>query len=61
MAGLTLVRKVGEAIRIDGDVLITILEIKGKYARVAIEAPKSVRIDREETVEHPVPARRRLA
>ncbi len=45
---LVLTRRSEEAIRIGDDILIRIVEIKGGQVRVGIEAPKGVRIYREE-------------
>jgi carbon storage regulator len=48
---LVLSRKVGEAIVIDGGIRIRIASIQGKSVRVAIEAPRSTRVDRQEVYE----------
>ena len=45
---LVLTRKIGESLRIDDDVIVTIVEVKGKNIRVGIEAPKETKIYREE-------------
>lgn len=45
---LILTRRAGERLRIGDDVIVTILEIRGTQARIGIEAPKSVAVDREE-------------
>lgn len=45
---LVLTRKSGERIKIGTDVVIEIVEIDGSKVRVGIEAPKDVRILREE-------------
>lgn len=45
---LILTRKVGEALRIDSEVAVTILGIQGQQARVGIKAPASVEVHREE-------------
>ena len=45
---LILTRKPGESIYIGEDVKITIVEIRGHQIRVGIEAPKDMRIYREE-------------
>lgn len=45
---LVLTRKVGESIKINDDVKITVIEVKGKNIRLGIEAPKSTKIYREE-------------
>jgi len=48
---LVLTRKAGETIRIGSDVRITIVSNVGGQARIAIEAPQSIRILREELYE----------
>ena len=48
---LVLSRKVGEAIVIDGGIRIRIAEVQGGRVRLAIEAPRSTRVDREEVHE----------
>ena len=45
---LVLTRKIGESIKINDDVKITVIEIKGKNIRIGIEAPKETKIYREE-------------
>ncbi|MDH4224998.1 MAG: carbon storage regulator CsrA [Deltaproteobacteria bacterium] len=45
---LILTRKAGESITIGDDIKIHVIEIKGKQARVGIEAPKKYAIHREE-------------
>lgn len=45
---LALTRKVGEQIIIDDNIVLTIVEIKGETIRVAIEAPKKIKIYRGE-------------
>ncbi len=45
---LVLTRRSDEAIRIGDNIVIRIVEIKGAQVRVGIEAPKGVRIYREE-------------
>lgn len=48
MPGLTLTRKLGERFRVGEDVWITITSITRHRVAVNIEAPKNVRISREE-------------
>lgn len=48
---LVLSRKAGQTIHIGSDVVITILEISGKFARIGIQAPKQVSILRGEVKE----------
>lgn len=45
---LVLSRKIGESIWIGDDIIIRIADIKGDMVRVAIEAPKEVKIFRGE-------------
>ena len=44
---LVLSRKVGQTIVIDGGIRLTITAIRGKQARVGIEAPKEIAILRD--------------
>ncbi|HEY1861686.1 MAG TPA: carbon storage regulator [Gemmataceae bacterium] len=45
---LVLSRKPGEALVIGGDITVTVVEIKGNRVQVAIDAPDSTHIVREE-------------
>lgn len=45
---LALTRKVGERIIIDNNIVLTIVDIRGDSIRLAIDAPKEVRIYRGE-------------
>ncbi len=45
---LILARKVGEAVAINDDIIIRVLEVKGGQAKLGIEAPKHVAVHREE-------------
>lgn len=45
---LALSRKKGEALMINNDIEITILEIKGEQVKIGISAPKEVPIYRKE-------------
>ncbi len=45
---LILSRRIGESIKIDDNVTVTVAGIKGNQVRIAIAAPKSVVVDREE-------------
>jgi carbon storage regulator len=45
---LVLTRKTGESIYIGGNIRVTVTSIDGNKVRLGIEAPPSVRIDREE-------------
>lgn len=45
---LILTRRVGESIRINDNICITIMDVDGKNIKIGIEAPKSISIHREE-------------
>lgn len=45
---LVLTRRPGESIRIGTDITITVLEVRGDQVRVGIDAPRSVKVHREE-------------
>ncbi len=45
---LVLTRKIQEQIRIGNDIVITVLEFRGNSIRLGIEAPRDVRVMREE-------------
>ena len=45
---LILTRRTGETIRINDDVSITVLTVKGSQVRIGIDAPKGVTVHREE-------------
>jgi carbon storage regulator len=45
---LILTRKLGEHIAIGNDIKVILLDIKGKQARIGIEAPESVSVHRGE-------------
>lgn len=47
---LLLARSVGEKLIIGEDVTVTVLGLKGNQIRIGIDAPRSVRIDREENL-----------
>jgi len=48
---LILTRRSGETICIGNNVRVTVLGVKGNQVRIGIEAPKDVRVDREEVAE----------
>lgn len=48
---LALTRKSKEAVRIGGNITVTVVEVKGGQVRLGIEAPPDVRIYREEVYE----------
>lgn len=45
---LVLTRRKGESIMIGSDVSVTILDVRGDQVRVGIDAPRSVKVHREE-------------
>jgi carbon storage regulator len=45
---LILTRKQGESITIGDDIKVTILDVKGKYIRVGVEAPRALAVHRQE-------------
>ena len=45
---LVLARREGEAIVIDGEIVVAVLEIRGNQIRLGIEAPKGVPVWRKE-------------
>lgn len=45
---LVLTRHPGESVMVGDDVVITVLEVRGDVVRVGIEAPRSIRVHREE-------------
>lgn len=48
---LVLTRKPGEAVVINGDIIIKVVEVRGNHVRLAFEAPRAVRIMRSELVD----------
>jgi len=45
---LVLTRKIGETLVIDGNVIVTVLGVKGRQIRIGITAPPEVQVHREE-------------
>ena len=45
---LVLTRKIGESIRIDDSIKITIVESDGHHIKIGIDAPREVAVHREE-------------
>jgi carbon storage regulator len=45
---LVLARRLGEQIVIDGNIVLTVVEVKGEQVRLGIKAPPSVTVDRKE-------------
>lgn len=48
---LILTRRVGETIRINDDISVTVLGVKGSQVRLGIQAPEGVAVHREEIFE----------
>lgn len=45
---LILTRRIGETIRINDDITVTVLSIQGGQVKLGVEAPKHVEVHREE-------------
>ena len=45
---LILTRRVGESVVIGGDVTVTVLGVKGNQARLGVNAPRDIAVNREE-------------
>jgi carbon storage regulator len=52
---LVLTRKVGERIRIGADVIVEVLDVRGRQVRIGIEAPRAVPVVREELTTEAAP------
>lgn len=48
---LILSRKVDEKIKIGNDITLTIIEVKGEQVKIGVEAPKNVKVFRQEVFE----------
>jgi carbon storage regulator len=48
---LVLSRRVGESIQIDGDIRVTVSQVRGGRVRLSISAPAAVRVVREEILQ----------
>ena len=48
---LVLTRKLGESIRIGDNIVVKIVDLDGRHAKLGIEAPKNVSVNREEIYE----------
>ena len=58
---LLLARKAGQSVVIDGNIRVTVDRIRGRVVRLKVEAPREIRVDREEVwnrraCEKPIPA-----
>ncbi|HSP76211.1 MAG TPA: carbon storage regulator CsrA [Cryobacterium sp.] len=47
---LVLTRKLGEKILIGDDIVITVLDVRGDSIRIGVDAPRGVRIQRDEVL-----------
>jgi carbon storage regulator len=52
---LVLSRRIGECIVIDGNITVTVIEVRGQQIRLGIEAPKEVPVWREEVAVRDAP------
>jgi carbon storage regulator CsrA len=52
---LVLTRKIDQRIQIGGDITITVIQVKGRYVRLGIDAPTNVRILRSELTRSDAP------
>ena len=48
---LILTRKIGETIILDGGIKITVSDIQGNHVKIGIDAPKEVKVYREEIIQ----------
>lgn len=48
---LVLSRKLGESIAIDKNIVITVVEIRGDKIRLGIDAPKHIKVHRQEVAD----------
>ena len=58
---LVLSRKIGEKIRINDNIVLTIVDVRGDKVRLGIDAPRDIPIHREEIVEAIAAEERRAA
>ena len=58
---LVLTRKIGSNILIGDDIKISVISVDGDKARIGIEAPKDVRILREESITDTIEQNKRAA
>lgn len=58
---LILTRKTGETISIGDDIKVQIIDIKGKYVRLGIQAPNIIPVHRQEVFERIQEANRQAA
>lgn len=50
---LVLTRRIGERIVIGEDVTVTVLEVRGDQVRLGVDAPRDVKVFREEVLGDP--------
>ncbi len=50
---LVITRHTGQSFKIDGDIEVTVVAVRGKSVRVGIRAPQTVRVAREELLASP--------
>jgi len=50
---LVLTRKAGETITIDGDIVVQIVQVRGRQVRLGIEAPREKKVQRGELSNKP--------
>jgi carbon storage regulator len=55
---LLLTRKVGDAIVIDGRIVVKVIDIQGGRVQLGIEAPKEVEIESAPETDRPEPPRK---
>jgi len=48
MSGLIFTRRPGESFRVGDDIIITVLDVKGRQVRIHIDAPRELPVHREE-------------
>jgi len=48
---LVLSRKLGESVTIDKNIVITVVEIRGDKIRLGIDAPKHIKVHRQEVAD----------
>ena len=58
---LVLTRKLGEGIIIGDDITITVVEMKGGNVRIGIEAPRNMKVHRQEVYDRIVQENREAA
>jgi carbon storage regulator CsrA len=52
---LVLTRKTDQKIQIGDDITVTVIQVKGRYVRLGIDAPANIRILRTELTHSPAP------